>query len=105
MGIEPTLSAWEAEVLPLNYTRATAAVYARYRRLGNARERNGKTKGPCGPFAVRRLERDRAIDQKPAPTVANTVVLLPPFWPTVTLVPMFASRPNTLVRAPKVKVP
>ena len=21
MGIEPTLSAWEAEVLPLNYTR------------------------------------------------------------------------------------
>ena len=23
MGIEPTLSAWEAEVLPLNYTRAT----------------------------------------------------------------------------------
>ena len=22
MGIEPTLSAWEAEVLPLNYTRA-----------------------------------------------------------------------------------
>jgi len=23
MGIEPTLSAWEAEVLPLNYTRLT----------------------------------------------------------------------------------
>ena len=23
MGIEPTLSAWEAEVLPLNYTRWT----------------------------------------------------------------------------------
>ena len=23
MGIEPTLSAWEAEVLPLNYTRKT----------------------------------------------------------------------------------
>ena len=23
MGIEPTLSAWEAEVLPLNYTRRT----------------------------------------------------------------------------------
>ncbi len=22
MGIEPTLSAWKAEVLPLNYTRA-----------------------------------------------------------------------------------
>ncbi len=25
MGIEPTLSAWEAEVLPLNYTRAKGA--------------------------------------------------------------------------------
>ena len=24
MGIEPTLSAWEAEVLPLNYTRQEA---------------------------------------------------------------------------------
>ncbi len=24
MGIEPTLSAWEAEVLPLNYTREHA---------------------------------------------------------------------------------
>ncbi len=23
MGIEPTLSAWKAEVLPLNYTRVT----------------------------------------------------------------------------------
>ena len=23
MGIEPTLSAWKAEVLPLNYTRLT----------------------------------------------------------------------------------
>jgi hypothetical protein len=27
MGIEPTLSAWEAEVLPLNYTRVVALVY------------------------------------------------------------------------------
>ena len=25
MGIEPTLSAWKAEVLPLNYTRPTAS--------------------------------------------------------------------------------
>jgi hypothetical protein len=23
MGIEPTLSAWKAEILPLNYTRST----------------------------------------------------------------------------------
>jgi hypothetical protein len=27
MGIEPTLSAWEAEVLPLNYTRLAHARY------------------------------------------------------------------------------
>lgn len=26
MGIEPTLSAWEAEVLPLNYTRNIAKI-------------------------------------------------------------------------------
>ena len=26
MGIEPTLSAWKAEVLPLNYTRATPSL-------------------------------------------------------------------------------
>ena len=28
MGIEPTLSAWEADVLPLNYTRAGPHVKA-----------------------------------------------------------------------------
>ena len=27
MGIEPTLSAWKAEVLPLNYTRLTRPLY------------------------------------------------------------------------------
>ncbi len=27
MGIEPTLSAWEAEVLPLNYTRVSEREY------------------------------------------------------------------------------
>jgi hypothetical protein len=26
-GIEPSLSAWEADVLPLNYTRVRATVY------------------------------------------------------------------------------
>jgi hypothetical protein len=26
MGIEPTLAAWEAAVLPLNYTRFTAPI-------------------------------------------------------------------------------
>ncbi len=31
MGIEPTLSAWEAEVLPLNYTRMNLALWAMVR--------------------------------------------------------------------------
>ena len=29
MGIEPTLAAWEAAVLPLNYTRPTEIPYRR----------------------------------------------------------------------------
>ena len=37
MGIEPTLSAWEAEVLPLNYTRRLPRVYAGCAASGNAR--------------------------------------------------------------------
>lgn len=36
MGIEPTLAAWEAAVLPLNYTRAPGAgLYERGGSLGN----------------------------------------------------------------------
>ena len=35
MGIEPTLSAWEAEVLPLNYTRGESSLYERGLALGN----------------------------------------------------------------------
>ena len=27
MGIEPTYSAWKAEVLPLNYTRKTSSIF------------------------------------------------------------------------------
>lgn len=44
-------------------------------------------------------------DQNPLPICANTVALLPPSWPTVTLAPRLASRPNSLVRAPNSKVP
>ena len=28
MGIEPTLCAWEAQVLPLNYTRALSEIFS-----------------------------------------------------------------------------
>ncbi len=36
MGIEPTYSAWEADVLPLNYTRVTLYLiyHARARKCG-----------------------------------------------------------------------
>ncbi len=30
MGIEPTLSAWKAEVLPLNYTRLSTTSFCSY---------------------------------------------------------------------------
>ena len=33
MGIEPTLSAWEAEVLPLNYTRSLGRIQASYQKF------------------------------------------------------------------------
>ncbi len=42
MGIEPTLSAWEAEVLPLNYTRAQQfSIFARFVAPVNAHVNHG----------------------------------------------------------------
>ncbi len=35
MGIEPTSSAWKAEVLPLNYTRATTCMHCTTRTKGS----------------------------------------------------------------------
>jgi hypothetical protein len=35
MGIEPTLAAWEAAVLPLNYTRVALRLYAPTVQAGN----------------------------------------------------------------------
>src|SRR5688572_13736902 len=37
MGIEPTLAAWEAAVLPLNYTRESWRFYGRSPKCGNTR--------------------------------------------------------------------
>lgn len=36
MGIEPTPSAWKAEVLPLNYTRIAARSMRAWQQQGNA---------------------------------------------------------------------
>ena len=100
MGIEPTLAAWEAAVLPLNYTRVTRAVYAAAWSVGNA----GRIKSKGSRRTLCRLAFTFCRGQKPALTVANTVAWLACFWPTVRLVPMLASKPKTLVRAPNVSV-
>jgi hypothetical protein len=42
MGIEPTSSAWKAEVLPLNYTRAVPEPSDRYSGGGRIRTSEGR---------------------------------------------------------------
>jgi hypothetical protein len=51
-GIEPALSAWEADVLPLNYTRGPARCYPR-----------PPVSGPLGGLGVR-LSREISIARK-----------------------------------------
>ncbi len=58
MGIEPTSSAWEAEVLPLNYTRVVAdSMWSKahsQRRHNTGRCRRGHmTVSPCGLLVLR----------------------------------------------------
>ncbi len=88
MGIEPTLAAWEAAVLPLNYTREA---------------------GKSMPAAVRDATRTRRIppgaDQNVPPKVTKKLVLLPPCCSTVTLAPVVTSIPNSLLRTPMPRVP
>src|SRR5512139_3784153 len=48
MGIEPTLAAWEAAVLPLNYTRDRRGFYAAS--MGSANEGAGGAGNAAGPF-------------------------------------------------------
>ena len=114
MGIEPTLAAWEAAVLPLNYTRVGSKSMPRRRgrQIPIGRAAGAKKKpGLAARFPVAAnpgigsREGRRASGQNPPPTWANTVVLLPPSWLKVTLAPRLASRPNSLVRAPNRKVP
>ncbi len=48
MGIEPTLSAWEAEVLPLNYTRTR--MDSRYLRENPLPALQARPYGRPGPY-------------------------------------------------------
>ena len=89
MGIEPTLAAWEAAVLPLNYTRM------RHQSMPAAGDWQRAT--PAVPAPAR-------LPQNPPPTVAKAVVCLPPFSPAFRLTPRLASRPSSEVRAPRVSV-
>ena len=86
MGIEPTLAAWEAAVLPLNYTRGGSQCSA----SDATRNRRPRPRG--------------AVDQNALPTVANTLASLPMPCSVVTLAPRFASKPNSCVRAPNCRV-
>lgn len=90
MGIEPTLAAWEAAVLPLNYTRAERSLCP---------PRGGWQRG--GTHVAPR----RQSAQKLLPKVTNTLVSLPPSCATVVLAPTLVSSPHTLVRAPSSTVP
>ncbi len=47
MGIEPTSSAWKAEVLPLNYTRQLARLQS-----PDLKPRRAKTRAPCAAPAM-----------------------------------------------------
>ena len=94
MGIEPTLAAWEAAVLPLNYTRGCKLALRRKskRRIaGDATHANACA--ACG------------LDQNLLPTLRKKVASLPPFWPTVRLLPALTSSPSTCERTPNTMVP
>ena len=89
MGIEPTLAAWEAAVLPLNYTR----------KAGKSMPEAGQDAMQATPHPI------RSRTQNAPPTVKKKLASLPPFCSTVTLAPTFTSRPSSLLRTPRPRVP
>ena len=80
MGIEPTLSAWEAEVLPLNYTRVGESLC----RIQHA-------------WQTRRMRLD---GQNRLATEMYVDMLLPPTSATVTELPLYMSKPHIWLRTP-----
>ena len=88
MGIEPTLAAWEAAVLPLNYTRGRSSL--------------------CPPrVAWQRFARTLSCasrTQKLLPRVRNQLKSEPPFWLKVIMLPVSMSSPKTFARVPYLKV-
>ena len=57
MGIEPTFSAWEADVLPLNYTRSAIDVPGDF----HHELRCDYSAGPCTPLSGPALQKFRTL--------------------------------------------
>ena len=89
MGIEPTLAAWEAAVLPLNYTRGC--------KLALRRKSKRRIAGDA-THAMRALH--LAADQNLLLTVRKKLESFAPFWPTLRLLPVVMSRPISSLRTP-----
>ncbi len=66
MGIEPTSKAWEAFVLPLNYTRVLALYLNEYRQYPEviALTINGQSRSFPGPLNVARLVEELELKGK-----------------------------------------
>ncbi len=70
MGIEPTLSAWEAEVLPLNYTRWVMLYEVRLTQAGeNGRDATAKARrlqeSMAGSLLLARTRFGTRLDRNP----------------------------------------
>ena len=84
MGIEPTLVAWEATVLPLNYTRWPSLILCRFHRVGKQTGRASArvTVAPCRtvdtPTCLDRRSRRIRRTGGSAPAVESP--LDPPLW-------------------------
>ena len=88
-GIEPSSVAWEATALPLSYTRDTAVAL------------RGKSMPHAADVATHARAGVRCkLHQNLPLTVRKKLASLPPFWPTVMLLPVVMSMPNSLLCTP-----
>jgi hypothetical protein len=77
MGIEPTLAAWEAAVLPLNYTRAGASLRSR-RAAWQRRLRSVAAAGRIRPEPLPMVSNTLASVPSRRPRLARAEVVTPP---------------------------
>ena len=85
-GIEPSSVAWEATALPLSYTRGIGVAL------------RGKSMPRAADDATQATRACTACRAQNLPlTVRKKLASLPPFWPTVMLLPVVMSMPNSLL--------